>query len=59
MPPTILLMEKIMEVLSEIKWPFGLGIFDKSENKKEPKFLEEQIRDQVPTDIEEEKDEEI
>jgi hypothetical protein len=59
MPPTILLMEKIMEVLSEIKWPFGLGLFDKPEKKKEPKFLEEQIRDQVPTDIEEEKDEEI
>ena len=59
MPPTILLMENKMEVLSEIKWPFGLGIFDKSENKKEPKFLEEQIRDQVPTDTEEEKDEKI
>ena len=48
-----------MEVLSEIKWPFGLGLFDKSKNKKEPKFLEEQIRDQVPTDTEEEKDEKI
>ena len=48
-----------MEVLSEINWPFGLGLFDKSEKKKEPQLLEEQIRDQVPTDIEEEKDEEI
>jgi|TARA_B110000444_G_C18802408_1_gene578118 hypothetical protein len=52
-------MENKMEVLSEIKWPFGLGLFDKPENKKEPKFLEEQIRDQVPTDTEEEKDEKI
>ena len=42
-----------MEVLSEIKWPFGLGLFDKPEKKKEPKFLEEQIRDQVPTEKEE------
>ena len=49
-----------MEVLSEDKVAFWFRIpFDKSENKKEPKFLEEQIRDQVPTDTEEEKDEKI
>ena len=59
-PPTILLMEKIMEVLSEV----NVGDVTKPikklfEKKKEPQFLEEQIRDQVPTDIEEEKDEEI
>ena len=29
------------------------------EKKKEPQFLEEQIRDQVPTDIEEEKNEKV
>jgi hypothetical protein len=60
MPPTILLMEKIMEVLSEV----NVGDVTKPikklfEKKKDPQFLEEQIRDQVPTDIEEEKDEEI
>ena len=53
-----------MEVLSEvvvgnITNPIIKPIKKLFEKKKEPQFLEEQIRDQVPTDIEEEKNEEI
>jgi len=60
LPPTILIMEKIMEVLSEINIGNITNPIKKLfEKKKEPQFLEEQIRDQVPTDIEEEKDEKI
>ena len=60
MPPTILLVEKIMQVLSEVNMDSVVKPIKKLfEKKKEPQFLEEQIRDQVPTDIEEEKNEEI
>ena len=60
MPPTILLMEKKMQVLSEVNMDSVVKPIKKLfEKKKEPQFLEEQIRDQVPTDIEEEKNEEI
>jgi hypothetical protein len=59
-PPTILLMEKKMQVLSEVNMDSVVKPIKKLfEKKKEPQFLEEQIRDQVPTDIEEEKNEEI
>ena len=55
-----LLMEKKMEVLSEVNVGNVIKPIKKLfEKKREPQFLEEQIRDQVPTDIEEEKDEEI
>jgi len=53
---TILSMEKKMEVLSEVNMDNIVKPVKKLfEKKKEPQFLEEQIRDQVPTDIEEEK----
>jgi hypothetical protein len=59
-PPTILLMEKKMQVLSEVNMDSVVKPIKKLfEKKKEPQFLEEQIRDQVPTDIEDEKNEEI
>ena len=46
-----------MEVLSEINIGNITNPIKKLfEKKKEPQFLEEQIRDQVPTDIEEEKE---
>jgi len=49
-------MEKKMEVLSEVNMGDIVKPINKLfEKKKEPQFLEEQIRDQVPTDIEEEK----
>ena len=55
-PLTILSMEKKMEVLSEVNVGKIVKPIKKLfEKKKEPQFLEEQIRDQVPTDIEEEK----
>ena len=55
-PLTILSMEKKMEVLSEVNMGDIVKPVKKLfEKKKEPQFLEEQIRDQVPTDIEEEK----
>jgi hypothetical protein len=53
-------MEKKMQVLSEVNMDSVVKPIKKLfEKKKEPQFLEEQIRDQVPTDIEEEKNEEI
>ena len=53
-PLTILSMEKKMEVLSEVNMGDIVKPVKKLfEKKKEPQFLEEQIRDQVPTDIEE------
>jgi len=59
-PPTILLVEKIMQVLSEVNMDSVVKPIKKLfEKKKEPQFLEEQIRDQVPTAVEEEKNEEI
>jgi|TARA_R110000803_G_scaffold70026_1_gene132682 hypothetical protein len=49
-----------MEVLSEVNMDNVVKPVKKLfEKKKEPQFLEEQIRDKVPTDIEEEKNEEI
>ena len=49
-----------MEVLSEVNMDNIVKPVKKLfEKKKEPQFLEEQIRDQVPTDTEEEKDEKI
>jgi hypothetical protein len=49
-----------MEVLSEVNMDNIVKPVKKLfEKKKEPQFLEEQIRDQVPTDIEDEKNEEI
>ena len=55
-PLTILSMEKKMEVLSEVNMGDIVKPVKKLfEKKKEPQFLEEQIRDLVPTDIEEEK----
>ena len=55
-PLTILSMEKKMEVLSEVNMGDIVKPVKKLfEKKKEPQFLEEQIRDKVPTDIEEEK----
>ena len=45
-----------MEVLSEVNVGKIVKPIKKLfEKKKEPQFLEEQIRDKVPTDIEEEK----
>jgi len=59
-PLTILSMEKKMEVLSEVNVGNVVKPIKKLfEKKKEPQFLEEQIRDQVPTDIEEEKNEKV
>jgi hypothetical protein len=59
-PLTILSMEKKMEVLSEVNVGNIVKPIKKLfEKKKEPQFLEEQIRDQVPTDIEEEKNEKV
>jgi len=59
-PPTILLMEKKMQVLSEVNMDSVVKPIKKLfEKKKEPQFLEEQIRDQVPTDVREEKNEKI
>jgi len=53
-------MEKKMEVLSEVNVGNVVKPIKKLfEKKKEPQFLEEQIRDQVPTDIEEEKNEKV
>jgi hypothetical protein len=49
-------MEKKMQVLSEVLMGnIVIPVKKLLEKKKEPQFLEEQIRDQVPTDIEEEK----
>ena len=53
------------EVLKEVNWEHWVGQpIDAIKNKlakKEPKFLEEQIRDSVPCDLEleEEKDEKV
>jgi|TARA_B110000438_G_C15457533_1_gene497395 hypothetical protein len=53
---TILSMEKKMQVLSEVLMGnIVIPVKKLLEKKKEPQFLEEQIRDKVPTDIEEEK----
>ena len=55
----------MVEVLSEVNWSDWVGQpLDKLVNtlkKKEPKMLEEQIRDSVPCDVEseEEKNEEF
>jgi len=49
-----------MQVLSEVNMDSVVKPIKKLfEKKKEPQFLEEQIRDQVPTAVEEEKNEEI
>ena len=49
-----------MQVLSEVNMDSVVKPIKKLfEKKKEPQFLEEQIRDQIPSDIEEEKNEEI
>jgi|TARA_B110000495_G_C22636586_1_gene378269 hypothetical protein len=59
-PHYFLLMEKKMEVLSEVNVGNVIKPIKKLfEKKREPQFLEEQIRDQVPTDKEEEKNEKI
>ena len=63
--PPILQEMKMVEVLSEVNWKHWVGQpIDKIKNKlqkKEPKMLEEQIRDCLPCDIEpeEDKDEEF
>ena len=55
----------MVEVIKEVKWEDWVGQpLDKLVNtikKKEPKMLEEQIRDSVPCDVEtkEEKDEKL
>ena len=55
----------MVEVLSEVNWEHWVGQpIDKIKNKlwkKEPKMLEEQIRDYLPCDVEpeEENDEEF
>ena len=55
MPPTILLMEKKMQVLSEVLNGKVKDTVDsiKKVLTKKPEMLEEQIRDQVPTEKEE------
>ena len=52
MPPTILLMEKKMEVLSEVLNDKVKNTVDsiKKVLTKKPEMLEEQIRDQVPVE---------
>jgi hypothetical protein len=54
-PPTILLMEKKMQVLSEVLNGKVKDTVDsiKKVLTKKPEMLEEQIRDQVPTEKEE------
>jgi len=53
-------MEKKMQVLSEVNMDSVVKPIKKLfEKKKGPQFLEEQIRDQVPTDVREEKNEKI
>jgi hypothetical protein len=54
-PPTILLMEKKMQVLSEVLNGKVKDTVDsiKKVLTKKPVMLEEQIRDQVPTEKEE------
>jgi hypothetical protein len=51
-PPTILLMEKKMEVLSEVLNDKVKNTVDsiKKVLTKNPEMLEEQIRDQVPVE---------
>jgi hypothetical protein len=51
-PPTILLMEKKMEVLSEVLNDKVKNTVDsiKKVLTKKPEMLEEQIRDQVPVE---------
>ncbi len=52
MPPTILLMENKMEVLSEVLNDKVKNTVDsiKKVLTKKPEMLEEQIRDQVPVE---------
>ncbi len=55
MPPTILFMEKKMEVLSEVlnnPVKTTVSSIKKVLTKKKPEMLEEQIRDQVPIEKE-------
>jgi len=56
MPSTITLMEKKMEVLSEVlngQVKNAVNSVKKAFAKNKPQMLEEQIRDKVPTEKEE------